>query len=717
MTTGEARGGPSWLLRARETEQLGRIADRIRLERRVLAYIACEPESRGEVVAWLSKAAGREVPAPVECSAQALLAHLESAAVEAPRLVVSLSWSPGDRDAIAALNLHREKLRRGASMLIWCAPRDLDALQTEGQDAYSFRDTLVVISGFSIPAVHVPSDDTPEIRLARARLSLPGTPFEKALAAADLGTLLLERGYYIEAVRVCDATIEPFLEDGEHLAARGTMAHLAGTLSAALAAVGAVSAARRWAEVALDSGLRTGAIREEDELESIAAAVEPASPAPLAAARALHGFAADFPWDSFGRQHGLLVAELRAETGQHRVSRAGDEPADPEAVGILALARGDLGEAAILLQRAAAAAVGRDEDNRSQLLALLDCLHAEGDVRCAAALLTRLRQARPTDWLPLQDRLRRARVLSSIRRIEDARRLLRYEERPSPFLDGDVYARCKALVSVVCLARAARQIDSGELAATAEYLAGVQAWFPPPDEGTPPFYRVLFPGLLADVLSRIPERAAEAIELARSAWDLARAEIPRYAPEHAARTVRLLVLQNRFDEALEAATLAEPEAEAMEDLRALSALRVQRALAHVGRGDEALQVGSAMAALRETLDASGSPRLTAESLLSLARGLPPSCEMPDAVALAEEASERFADMPMLALEELCRETKGDALLARGRREEAAECFAAAMKRLRHYGLLLRVPLLRAKHQAALGQASALVSRDIRGRSA
>lgn len=709
MTTADGPGGRRWLLLARETEQLERVADRIRQERRVLAVLACERAFRGEVLAWLSKAAGRDIPAPVESSAPELLAHLDAAAGGTLLDVVSLAWSTGDRAAIAALNLHREKLRRGASVLLWCAPEDLGTLQTEGQDVYSFRDTLVLISGFALPEVHVPSDDTPEIRLARARLDLPGTLYEKALAAAELGTLLLDRGYHLEAVDVCMTAIEPLLEDDVHEAGRGTIAYLAGALAAALAAAGAVSAARRWADVALMNGLQAGAA--EADMATFVDVIEPSSSASAAAARVLQGVAADLPWESFRRQHSMVLAETTARTGQLRAWRPRDDAFpvqgdELDASFVIALARGDVDDATALSQEAAADAARRDEDNRSRLLHLVDCLVLAGEIRCAVDLLGGLRPARPADWLPVLSRPRRAHVLALAGKVEEACRLLRYEEAPSELIDGLVYQRCAALVSVVRAAVSAERLGLDAVGDTASYLSTVEGWFPPPAEGSPPFYPILLPGLRAELLSSIPDRRDEAVDLARGAWELARREVPTHAPPHAVTLVSCLLGQERLDAAMDVLSLAEPDAERMEDLRALAVFRLVRVLVDTLRGEGASAVGSAMSALREALDATGSRRIVAEGLLSLARSLPPQCTRPDVITLVDEASEHFADMPMLGHEERCRETKGDALLGRGDGEQAAGCYSAAAKRLRHHGLLLRVPLLRAKRRRALGAPAA-----------
>lgn len=542
-----------------------------------------------------------------------------------------------------------------------------------------------------------------------ARFELPGTAFEKALAAAELGTLLLDRGYHFEAVDVCHAAIEPFLKDGVHDAGRGTIAYLVATFSAALAAVGAVSSARSLAEASLGNLVQTGAATEDD-LTAFVDALEPTAPSLLADARVLHGSAADLGWEPFQRRLGVSLAEEIARSGTLRQWRPKHgafsvDASEPEARAIVALARGEIGEATGSFDSAAAEAAHRDEDNRWQLLRAVDSLLFEGDVRCAAALLGRLRRARATDWLPLCSTLRSAWVLALLRRVEKGCALVRFKERPAAVLEGVVYQYCATLAGIVVNAAGARQCGADRITDTDSYLSTVLDWLPSPDEGTPPFYRILFPGLRADLLALLPERRAEAVDLARGAWELASAEYPRYAPDHAAKLARCLLRLDRLDETLDVLSAAEREAESLESLRSLAALRLLRVAAHARRG-EGPAVASAMAALRETLDATGSARIAAESLLSLARGLPPACTRPDVLALADESSELFADMPIVAGEELCRETRGDALLARGRREEAAVCFAAAAKRLRHHGLLLRLPLLRAKRRTALGEGPA-----------
>lgn len=290
--------------------------------------------------------------------------------------------------------------------------------------------------------------------------------------------------------------------------------------------------------------------------------------------------------------------------------------------------------------------------------------------------------------------------------VERARALLHFDKRPSPLPDGVVSHRCATLTRVTAAAGGAGRLAAEKIERTVSYLGEVLGWFPPPAEGTPPFYRILLPGLQADLLCMLPDRRAGALDLARRAWELASAAYPRYVPSHAAKLARCLLLLDRHGEALDFLAGAEEEAVTQENLRALSALRALRVVAHVRGGDGAQSVDSAMTALRDTLHATGSPRIAAETLLDLARALPPARAQPDILALLDEASELFSEMPMPLQEELCRETRGDVLLARGRRDEAAACFAAAAKRSSHYGLLLRVPLLVQKHRHALGEPAA-----------
>lgn len=699
MTAREEGAASSWMLRAAEKEQLSRIADRIRKRRRILAILACETAYVTRVSSFLSHAARTPVAEPLMSSADGLLQKLEEAVQQDASAVVSLSWAAGDRAAMAALNLHREKLRRGASILLWCAPGDLATMQTEGQDVYSFRDTMVLISGFAPPAAHVPDPESPQILLARARLELPGDPYEKALAGADLATLLVERSYFAEAVNVCREVVEPFVEDDVEEAGRGTLAHLAGAMATALAASGAIAASRSWAMLTYANGLSTGAL-DSGDAEAFLHAIEPTFPLPSAPASVLHAMATERPWESMGPDFGRCLVSLAIQTWTTSAVQAFDAATigadNHDARSILARALGDVHDATQRLWWSAEKAARRDEDNRAYLLRGASSLLEEGEVACAARLVSTLRRVRPSDWLPSEAAIVRAEILMAAGKVEDALNHVRLPTRPAVPLDGVIYRRCEALGRIAQNAFSAGRLPLDRAFEIAAHLENVATWLPPNEGDSPPFYRVLLPRLRASLLRWIPERRAEAARLAEEAYELSAAEVPSYAPSSAAMWALCLFESGRHQELASMLAFVEPMAQSADDFRSLCILRALHwiSLCHTQVGPTA--TASAETALREAIEATGSPRRAAEMWLFVADFLPPALSSPDPLRLAEEAAERFAEMPMPANQERCREVAGDVLLARGLPQQAATRFRAAESRLRQYGLLLRVPLLRAK---------------------
>lgn len=103
-----------------------------------------------------------------------------------------------------------------------------------------------------------------------------------------------------------------------------------------------------------------------------------------------------------------------------------------------------------------------------------------------------------------------------------------------------------------------------------------------------------------------------------------------------------------------------------------------------------------MTELRRVLEETGAPRIAADTLLELARLLPPAEPDLDPLTLLDEAAELFSEMPIPAQEARCLETAGDVLAARGDASGAARRYREALAILDSRGLHLRVPLLRRK---------------------
>jgi hypothetical protein len=690
------------LLLARETEQLERIAERLRKGRRVVAFIACDGDLRPKVAEWLSKASGREVAVPAEEDPEQLLARLE--ALAGREGVESLAWKAGDRRALVTLNLHREKLRRGGGVLVWCSLGDLALVQTEARDAFSFRDTLVVVEGFRLPKIRFPVGDTPEIELARARYELPGTPMERALAAAELARLLLERRRPQDALDAVSTAIPLILGYRQENAAMGMLGFLQAVMAASYAMSHRPTSAwgrAQSAAIALEAQGVNGATY-------YALQVHPASDVAVEASFALVDLAADAPLERTDLRMARVDAAVAYKLGSTRVflphikdacASAGVQHGLDVAGVLLSLATGEVHEAIRLAVELLERGDSEAWDGRGSALYLGRALFLAGELEATLCLMAGLGSiVSSTDWAIDVSTLM-ACALSMV--TEPKITLGRFEKiiANAP-TDGALFRALRAYVCVLSAFALAGHLNEQELLAAESVVESSQLLLPDNPDLAPPFYEILIPGLRSDLFSIIPERRLQAIDLSRAALELARLEYPPYAPPHAEKLVRCLFFARRLDEAKRALSEAEPEAKYQGHLRALSALQALRVAIHIAAGDPAADIDTALSALNETLAATGSPRLAAETLLSLARMLPPDCTHPDPLKLVEAQAERFAEMPMVANEELCRETRGDILLARGFRAEAAACFAAAKKRLQHYGLLLRVPLLEKKRASA-----------------
>lgn len=212
----------------------------------------------------------------------------------------------------------------------------------------------------------------------------------------------------------------------------------------------------------------------------------------------------------------------------------------------------------------------------------------------------------------------------------------------------------------------------------------------------PPWYTILYPGLRAELLALCPDRLDEAISLAATALERARARWTDAVPMHARMLVAHLVRADRLDDARAALAVAEPEAEAQRYLRELSRLRAHAVAVLVRAGAPVADVQAKLAALRATLGETDAPRIVADTLLELSRLLPASSAAPDPQELLDEAYALFVEMPIPAQEARCLEVMGDVLAARGDPTDGRRRYLAAKGTYERYGLGLRVPAVERK---------------------
>ena len=180
-------------LLARERNELEAVVTPLREKRRVVAFLVCNAKMRPVVLAHLRETSGVSIPEPVPLvEANQTLDVLVEASSRGADEVRSLLVVHDAPDVMRTLNWHREKLRRGASVLLWIeGVEGLRELRAMGPDAYSFRDVMVVVQGEEPVVVAPPvEEESVEIQLARLRWIGAGTAEERAYAAFELAATI-----------------------------------------------------------------------------------------------------------------------------------------------------------------------------------------------------------------------------------------------------------------------------------------------------------------------------------------------------------------------------------------------------------------------------------------------------------------------------------------------------------------------------------------------
>jgi tetratricopeptide (TPR) repeat protein len=697
-------------LLARERDELDQVAERLRDGRRVVAFLVGEARVRPAVLAYLGERSGGAVPEPVTLADpdQTLDVLLEINTGK-PGDVWTLLVDHTASNVLRALNWHREKLRRGASVLLWIeGVEGLRALRGMAPDAYSFRDMMITIQGEDPVPVVPPEAESMEVQHDRVTYLMAGAPEEKAEAAAELANSLRTHGSIIEAGSVAHEALEALPSDTyTSESARTARAELYFALRAATedSAEGWRYCQRGIAEI---EGL-TSTDAHDLRLLLLAVMPSPVGNDHRSTLRALKELREDPPhvycqvllsaarsWTARGDL--LSAAKLVYEAlemddlddSYHRSLPREDSGHVELAAGRIARAEEQYRTAYELRERAG---VGTSYP----ALSLAICSKHRGEIDVARHTLTDI-AAQPENIAADQFSARRG--LAEIALAEgnippalaDLRTLL--HEAASRRDDSRLYDTAVTYVSSLRAAHEADRLPPAYLTdadAELDVAEDIALSIARPDI---PWYTILFPALRAEVLSLRPDRLPEAITLTAAAVDRARAVWPDAAPMHARMLVAHLVRAGRLDEARAALAIAEPEAEADRHLRELACLRAHT-VAVLACGAPPSEIDAKLAALRATLDETGAPRIAADTLLELAQLLPPTSSRPDPLALLDEAASLFADMPIPAQEARCLETMGDVLAARG--DPAARArWLEAKGTCERYGLGLRVPLLDAK---------------------
>lgn len=705
---------PSRLL-TREREELDAIAESIREGRRIVAFLVCAPEMRAEVVAYLSGVSGRVVPPPAAVTEpEGMLGLLTEAAEAGVGDVRSVGVDPGREEAVRALNWHREKLRKGASLLVWIPDvAGLRVVRRLAPDAFSFRDILVAVKGEKAELV-VPANAEQhiDVRLARTAYEAAGSRLEKLRAAATLAGELRTRDAPGVALGVLREALETVsapesIDEEEALAVADVHWNASATL------LNDDQIVEGWRH-----GMAARSILEDRSGPHVPdmrhqLAVVGASPMGWSQREVLDALAQTGPnttpeWTLSMLQ--FAAAWSHAERGDARRASAllqqasGWLSADPLDLALLrktqaevASRAGRLDEAERLLAEAGSLWSAKGAGNEDGIRVLAQQRRLAGEIPAAQRLLAQVAETGYAQWA-----FEARRDLQSIAvesgTVHDGLAGLQalLHEAAAARRDGALYRTASAYTDCVVDAHEAERLPPKDRAGALMALRKAQEVAISISGDDPPWYHALFPLLRGRVLSFSPAHVAEAIDMTRAALDLCERSYTDATPMAARTLATHLVKAGRFEEALSTIERVTPQLVQERFLEELARVRALKIVCLLHGKAPTPHITATLADLRATFDEMDAPRIAADTLLELALLLPPDSPSPDTLSLLEEAHEMFAEMRIVAREARCLEAIGDVLFARGDPREASRRHLTAKEILERTGLLLRVPLLEKK---------------------
>lgn len=694
----------------RDRAELDRVAMLLRDGRTVAAFIVCRPSLWPAVLDYLrAQRPGYEIPDPVTpADGQAMLDLLHGAVKQPPETVVSFALPREASPLHDTLNLHREKLRKGASKLVFIdGAEGMNTLRAIGPDAYTFRDVMAFLVGEPPPVPVAPEEEPDELRYARERYRRAMR--ERAHAAWALGQQLRVRLHLGEAERVLRAALDglgdpDFCDDADAV----LRAKVCGELCFVANVRGARAEASRW----VARGLSALEGRQDDESRGRRCWLNASRPGPYAIdRRALLAAIEDmrlFSPDSDTRGVVLLsvVGSCRAMGNLRAAARTLAERSAISGLHPINQALGSLERARIELAAGRTATAQATAQSTTEAYLRAGASPAAAQLAVAESLLLRGEgeaARRTLLGMALSEGSREVRALLAVLAVSGGDVLAgmssfrtMMHEAAARGADWDHYVASEGLTAALVALHRARGIHPGELSRADTDLEVAEDISLAMVGVDPPWYTIQFPFLRSELFALRPDRLPDALRLSALALERAQSSCPELAPRAARAHGRNLLRADRLPEALETLSLAESEARREGNLRELASAQRLSLVALLRAGRPTDDLTARLADLRQTLESTGSPRITAENLLELAHDLPPETTAPDPLALVEEALTLFRDMPIPEKEALCHETAGDILLARGRPEEARRRYLTARRRLERHNLGLRLPLLQSK---------------------
>jgi len=701
----------------REQAELESVASKLRAGRRVVVFCVCAEALRPVTLSFLRKRSGAAIPDPAPLrSAEEALDRLTELTEQPPTVVASLAIDAGTVEVLRTLNWHREKLRRGGSSIVWLEDVEgLRALRAWAPDAYTFRDALILLRGEPLINMRTPAVETPEVLLARLQLLSARSPEERAEAAFNLTDRLMYRSAPpSEARQIAETALEEIPPDAYPSDdAKAARIGLYGALAIAKQREGQFAQAWGWAERGLAEAAQCHS--QECKLRRmflLAIRRTPFGVDHQAATQALR----DLPSGEespYPRHQVLLNAAQSAQLRGclRQASKLLDEALATPRIspihraimirqqGWVALHRGDPSEAEERLQTASSMLAAESKPTEFETSLLVKCLHLRGELQAAKRVLEELRAYPGRD---MSSQALTARELARIRLDEDSveESLASIQglvmEAAQQAHDADLYHASASLIGAAWQAHDADRLRDVDLQSAQTTLAMAEDVALAIAGDDPPWYSILFPALRGELLALRPDHLGEELGLLTTGVERARAAWTDAAPLHARKLIHHLVRAGHLEEARAALATALPEAEAQENLKELAALQASNVVVLARTGAASAEITSALDRLRATFEANGGRLLPAETLLELARALPPDASHPDPLQLLDEAHAHFLEMPMPAQEARCLEAMGDVLAARGQTSDARRRYLLAKGIYEQYGLGLRLPLLASK---------------------
>lgn len=693
----------------RDRDQLNDVATAIREGRKQVVFIVCEAQFRSVTLDYLRAQTQQSIPEPVDLvEPEQTLQALTEIEKLSPTDMRSLHVVHTALDVVRTLNWHREKLRRGGTILLWIeGVEGLRVLRQLGPDAYSFRDTMVIIQGETPVAVVHTLEESLDVQLARLRYSAAETPVERAEAAADLVTQLRKRDLLLEARLVVNVALQE-LASVDDTSERSTKAQAKLLVSSAFMH-GPAAQRYRWFKKCA-SKLETFRSSNARYLHTCLLSEMP-SPLGMdwrsvlgvqAELEKMHGWSdagvapfmlqAAIAWMIRGdmrRARGIIHDTPALRDGTNRAAAIAIEVTVHLNSGRLMRALEQIRKAFDFYKESSLSTIGvikntaqcqhlagECEAARRGFEVVLQHHQYDVDARLAIADL-HVETSRDTQSLSCAVSYFHPIIRDSISFLEDAH----------VFLECDAYVRAllrvhdSGCLTNLFLVDALAELDVAESVACS--IAG----------DDPPWYSILFPALRAELLELRPETIEQAIALASTALERARTVFEDAVPKLARQLVHHLLQAGHLDRARAMLPAVIDEVAAVRHLRELARLRAYQIVTLVRLDAPISDVDAAVRALRETFDEMDAPRIAADTLLELAELLPPASKHVDAYALADEASYLYADMPYPFQEARALEVMGDVLIGRGEAEEAMRCYRSSRGICERFGFGLRMPLL------------------------